>query len=150
MHTPTYEASICEVTGDPPVARLSSTVASNNGKPLNGLSSGVTTPVPSMPSLNNAAIQGNAPNPGGKDPNPDKDPILSDHGSFRSNHSRCGNVPEPTELLTQVMSRLIDFVTKDKQETPSAKSRTLICLMGQTQKNFEGSSSNASLISRPN
>ena len=32
-----------------------------------------------------------------------------------------GNVPEPTELLAQVMSKLVDFVTQDKQETPSAK-----------------------------
>ena len=74
-----------------------------------------------MPSPNNAAIQGNAPNPGGEDPNPDNNPILSDHSSFRSDHLQHSNVPEPTELLAQAMSRVVDFVTKDKQETPSMK-----------------------------
>ena len=77
--------------------------------------------MPSTPSPNNAAFQGNAPNPGGEDPDLDDDPILSDHGSFRSSHLQCGNVPEPTELLAQAMSRLVDFVTHDKQVTLSVK-----------------------------
>ena len=121
MCTPIHEASICKVMGDPPVAGPSSTMTSNNGEPPNELSSGNTTPMPSTSSPNNAVIQGNAPNPRGEDPNLDNNPILSDHGSFRSDCSQCGNIPKPTELLAQVMSRLIDFVTKDKQETPSAK-----------------------------
>ena len=121
MHTPICEASICKVTDDPPVAGPSSTVTSNNGKPPNNPSSSNTMPTPSMPSPNNATIQGNAPNPGGEDPNLDDDPVPSDHGSFRSNHLQHSNVPEPTELLAQEMSRLVDFVTKDKQETLSMK-----------------------------
>ena len=121
MHTPIREASICEVTGDPQVAGPSGSMTGNNGKPPNNPSSSDTMPMPSTPSPNNATLQGNTPNPRGKDPDPDDDPILSDHGSFRSNHSRRSNVPEPTELLAQAMSRLIDFVTHDKQETPSAK-----------------------------
>ena len=78
-------------------------------------------PTPSTPSPNNATLQGNAPNPRGTDLNLDNNPILSNHNSFRSNCSRRGNVPEPTELLAQAMSKLVDFVTHDKQETPSAK-----------------------------
>ena len=113
------EASICEVTGDPPVVGPSRT--GHNSEPPNELSSGDTTPMPSTYSPNNAAIQGNAPNPRGKDLNPDDDPILSDHGSFRSDCLRHGNVPEPTELLAQAMSRLVDFVTKAKQEILSMK-----------------------------
>ena len=80
-------------------------------------------PTPSTPSPNNATLQGSTPNPGGKDldPDPDDDPIPSNHGSFRSNRSQHSNVPKPTELLAQAMSKLVDFVTHDKQETPSAK-----------------------------
>ena len=78
-------------------------------------------PMPSTPSPNNAALQGGAPNPRGKDLDPDDNPIPSDHRSFRSNHQQCGNVPKPTELLAQTMSKLIDFVTHDKQEKPSGK-----------------------------
>ena len=121
MCTPICEASICKVTGDPPVAGLSGTVTGNNGEPPNNPSSGDIMPMPSMPSPNSAALQGNAPNPGGEDLNLDDDPISSDCGSSRSNCSQCGNVPEPTELLAQAMGRLIDFVTNDKQETPSMK-----------------------------
>ena len=121
MHTPIHEASIHEVMGDPPGAGLSGTTTGNNGKHPNDPSSGNTMLTPSTPSANNATLQGNAPNPGGEDLNPDDDPILSDHGSFRSNCSQCGNVPEPTELLAQAMSKLVDFETHDKQETPSAK-----------------------------
>ena len=80
-----------------------------------------TTPMPSTPSPNNTTLQGNTPNPRGKDPDLDNNPNPSDHGSFRSNCSRRSNVPKPTELLAQAMSKLIDFVTHDKQETPSAK-----------------------------
>ena len=121
MHTPIHEASILKVTGDPPVAGPSSTTTGNNGKPPNNTSSGDTMPTPSTPSPNNAALQGNAPNPGGEDLDLDDDPIPSDHGSFRSGCSQCGNVPKPTELLAQAMSRLVDFVTHDKQETLSVK-----------------------------
>ena len=118
MCTPIHKASIHEVTGDPPVAGPSRTRTGNNGEPPNDLSSGNTMLIPSMPSPNNATIQGNAPNPGGEDPNPDDDSIPSNHSSFRSN---CSNVPEPTELLAQPMSKVVDFVTKDKQETSSTK-----------------------------
>ena len=121
MRTPTHEASICEVTGNPPVAGPSGSATGNNSRPPNDPSSGDTMPTPSTPSPNNTTLQGNAPNPRGKDPNPDDDPIPSDHNSFRSNCLQCGNVPKPTELLAQAMSKLIDFVTHDKQETPSAK-----------------------------
>ena len=121
MHTPIHEASIREVMDDPLVAGLSGSTTSNNGEPLNDSSSGDTMPTPSTPSPNNAALQGNAPNPRGKDPNLDNDPTSSDHGSFRSGHLQHSNVPEPTELLAQAMSRLVDFVIHDKQETPSAK-----------------------------
>ena len=121
MHTPICEASICEVMGDPQVAGLSGSATSNNGNPFNDPSSGNTTPMPSTPSPNNVTLQGNAQNPRGKDPDPDDNPIPSDHGSFRNNRSGRGNVPKPTELLAQAMSKLIDFVTHDKQETPSAK-----------------------------
>ena len=123
MNTPTHEAGICEVMGNPPVAGPSSSVTCNDGEPPNDPSSGNTMPTPSTPSPNNAALQGNAPNPGGKDLNPDDDPIPSNHGSFRNSHLWCGNVPEPTELLAQVMRKLINFVTHDKQETPSMKVR---------------------------
>ena len=119
MHTPIHEASIRKVMGNPHVAGLSGSAIGNNSKPPNDPSSSDTMPTPSTPSPNNATLQGNAPNPGGEDL--DDDPIPSDHGSFRSNCSRRGNVPEPTELLAQAMSKLIDFVTHDKQETPSAK-----------------------------
>ena len=105
------------------MAGPSGSVTRNNDEAPNDPSSSDTTPMPSTPSPNNAALQGGAPNPRGKDLDPDDDPILSDHGSFRSNHSQCGNVPEPTELLAQAMSKLVDFVTHDKQETPSAKVR---------------------------
>ena len=98
-------------------------VTSNNGEPPNDPSSGNTMPVPSTPSPNNTALQGNAPNPWGKDLNLDDDPILSDHGAFRSSRLQHSNVPEPTELLAQAMSRLVDFVTHDKQETPSVKAQ---------------------------
>ena len=121
MHTPIREASIRKVTGGPPVAGPSGSAIGNNSKAPNEPSSGDTMPTPSTPSPNNATIQGNTLNPRGKDPNPDNDPIPSDHDSFRSSRPRCGNVPEPTELLAQAMSKLIDFVTHDKQETPSAK-----------------------------
>ena len=121
MHTPIREASICEVMGDTQMAGPSGSMTGNNGKPPNDPSSGDTMPTPSTPTPNNTILQGNAPNPRGKDPDLDDDPILSDHGSFRSNCLRCGNVPKPTELLAQAMSKLIDFVTHDKQETPSAK-----------------------------
>ena len=121
LRTPIRETSICEAMGDPQVAGPSVPTTGNNGEPLNDPSSGDTMPMPSTPSHNNATLQGSAPNPGGKDLDPDDDPILSDHGSFRSNHSQCGNVPEPTELLAQAMSKLVDFVTHDKQETPTAK-----------------------------
>ena len=121
MCTPIHEASICEVTGDPQVAGLSGSTTGNNGEPPNDPSSSDTMPTPSTPSPNNTTLQGNAPNPRGKDPNPDDNPIPSDHDSFRSSHSQCSNVPEPTELLAQAMSKLVDFVTHDKQETPSAK-----------------------------
>ena len=87
MHTPIHEASIREVMDDPLVAGLSGTMTGNNGKPPNNPSSSNTMPTPSMPSPNNAAIQGNTPNPRGKDLNPDNNPIPSDHGSFRSNRS---------------------------------------------------------------
>ena len=121
MCTPIREASIREVTGNPPVAGPSGSTTGNNDGPPNDPSSGDTTPMPSTPSPNNATVQGNAPNPGGEDPNSDNNPIPSDHDSFRSNHLRRGNVPEPTELLAQAMSKLVDFETHDKQETPSAK-----------------------------
>ena len=121
MRTPIHEASIHKVMGDPPMAGPSGTMTSNNGEPPNDTSSGDTTPMPSTPSPNNTALQGNAPNPRGKDPDPDDNPIPSDHSSFRSSHLRCGNVPEPTELLAQAMSRLVDFITHDKQETLSTK-----------------------------
>ena len=121
MRTPIHEASICEATGNPQVAGPSVPATGNNGEPPNDPSSGDTMPTPSTPSPNNATLQGSAPNPGGEDPDPDDDPIPSDHWSFRSNCSRRGNVPEPTELLAQAMSKLVDFVTHDKQETPLAK-----------------------------
>ena len=121
MHTPIHEASIHEVMGDPPVAGPSSTMTGNNVKPPNNPRSSDTMPMPSLPSPNNAALQGNAPNPRGKDLNLDDDPILSDHSSFISDCLRHGNVPKTTELLAQVMSTLVDFVTKDKQETLSMK-----------------------------
>ena len=121
MCTPICEASIRKVMGGPPLAGLSGSVTRNDGEAPNDPSSGDTTPTPSTPSPNNATVQGNAPNPRGKDPNPDDDPIPSDHDSFRSNCSQHGNVPKPTELLAQVMSKLVDFVTHDKQEIPSAK-----------------------------
>ena len=123
MRTPIHEASIHEVMGGPPLAGPSSSMTGNSGKAPNDPSSGDTMPTPSTPSPNNTTVQGNAPNPGGEDPNPDNDPIPSDHDSFRSNRSQCGNVPEPTELLAQAMSKLIDFVTHDKQDTPSVKVR---------------------------
>ena len=85
MHTPIHEASIYKVSGDLPVAGPSGTGTGNNGEPPNDQSSSDTTPTPSTPSPNNAAIQGNAPNPRGKDLNLDNDPIPSDHSSFRSN-----------------------------------------------------------------
>ena len=121
MHTPIREASICEVTGDPQVAGPSGSMTGNNGEPPNDPDGGDTTPMPSTPSPNNATLPGNAPNPRGEDLNLDDNPIPSDHDSFRSNCSQCGNVPEPTELLAQAMSKLVDFVTHDKQETPSTK-----------------------------
>ena len=121
MCTPIREASLCEVMGGPPLAGPSSSMTGNNGKAPNDPSSSDTMPTPSTPSPNNATVQGNAPNPRGEDPNPDDDPIPSNHDSFRSNCSQCGNVPKPTELLAQAMSKLIDFVTHDKQETPSVK-----------------------------
>ena len=99
MCTPICEASIHEVTGDPQVAGPSGSATGNNGKPPNDPSSSNTMPTPSTPSPNNTTLQGNAPNPGGEDLDPDDDPILSDHRSFRSNPLRCGNVPKPTELL---------------------------------------------------
>ena len=114
-------ASIREVTGNPPVAGLSGSTTGNNGEPLNNPSSSDTTPTPSTPSPNNTAFQVNGPNPRGKDLNLDDDPILSNHGSFRSGCLQHSDVPEPTELLAQAMSRLVDFVAHDKQETPSAK-----------------------------
>ena len=123
MHTPIREASIHKVTGDPQVAGPSGSTAGNNGEPPNDPSSSDTTPMPSTPSPNNMTLQGNAPNPGGEDPNLDDDPIPSNHDSFRSSCSQRSNVPEPTELLAQEMSKLVDFVTHDKQETPSAKVR---------------------------
>ena len=91
MHTPIHEASICKVMSDPPVVEPSGSATGNNSKSPNDPSSSDTTPMPSMPSSNNAALQGNAPNPGGKDPNPDNDPIPSDHISFRSGCSWCSN-----------------------------------------------------------
>ena len=121
MCTPIREASIREVTGNPQVAGPSVSTTGNNGEPPNDPSSGDTTPMPSTPSPNNATLQGSAPNPRGEDPYPDDDPISSNHGSFRSNRLQCGNVPKPTELLAQAMSKLIEFVTHDKQETPSVK-----------------------------
>ena len=60
---------------------------SNNSKPPNDPSSGDMMPMPSTLSPNNATLQGNAPNPGGEDPDLDDDPIPSDHRSFRSNCS---------------------------------------------------------------
>ena len=87
MHTPIHEASIREVMDDPLVAGLSGSVTGNNGKPPNNPSSSDTTPMPSTPSPNNTALQGNAPNPRGEDLNPDDDPILSNHSSFRSSCS---------------------------------------------------------------
>ena len=84
----------------------------------NDQSSGDTTPMPSTSRPNHATVQGNAPNPRGEDLNPNNDPIPSNHGSFRSD---CSDAAEPTELLAQAMSKLVDFVTKDKQETPSMK-----------------------------
>ena len=121
MRTPICEASIREVTGSPQVAGPSGSRTSNNGEPPNDPNSGDTMLTLSTPSPNNATLQGNALNPGGKDPNLDDDSIPSDHDSFRSSHSRHGYVPVPTVLLAQAMSKLIDFVTHDKQETPSAK-----------------------------
>ena len=103
------------------MAGLSGPATSNNSEAPNNSSSGDTMPTPSTPSPNYATLQGNAPNPGGEDLDPDDDPILSNHGSFRSNRLQRGNVPEPTELLAQAMSKIVDFVTHDKQETPSAK-----------------------------
>ena len=123
MCTPICETSICEITGDPQTAGPSGSMTGNNGEPPNDPSSSDTTPTPSTPSPNNATLQGNAPNPGGEGPDLDNEPIPSDHRSFRSNHSRRSNVPEPTELLAQAVSKLVDFVTHDKQETPSAKVR---------------------------
>ena len=84
-----------------------------------------------MPSPNNATIQGNAPNPGGKDPDLDNDPISSDH-------LQCGNVPESTELLAYAMSRLVDFVTKDKEETLSAKVQDPDPFNGSNPKKLRG------------
>ena len=121
MHTPTHEASIHKVTGDPPVAGPSGSATSNDGEPPNDPSSSDTMPMPSTPSPNNTTLQGNAPNPGGEDPNPDNNPTPSNHGSFRSGHLQCSNVPKPTELLAQAISKLVDFVTYDNQEAPSAK-----------------------------
>ena len=138
MRTPIREASIHKVTGDPPVAGPSSSATGNNSEAPNDPSSGNTMPTPSTPSPNNATLQGNAPNPGGKDPNPDDDPILSNHDSFRSNRLRHGNVPEPTELLAQAMSKLVDFVTHDKQETPSAKVWDPDLFDGSDPKNLRG------------
>ena len=138
MHTPIHEASIREVMGDLQMARPSGSATGNNGEPPNDPSSGDTTPMPSTPSPNNATLQGNTPNPRGEDLDPDDDPILSDHGSFRSNHSWRGNVPEPTELLAQAMSKLVDFVTHDKQETPSAKVRDPDPFDGADPKKLRG------------
>ena len=138
MCTPIREASICKVTGDPQVAGPSGSMTSNNGKPPNDPSSGNTTPTPSTPSPNNTTLQGNAPNPRGEDPDPDDNPILSNHGSFRSNCSQCSNVPEPTELLAQAMSKLVDFVTHDKQETPSAKVQDPDPFNGADPKKLQG------------
>ena len=121
MCTPIHEASIREVTGDTQMAGPSGSTTGNNSEPPNDPSSSDTMPTPSTPSPNNATFQGNAPNPRGKDPDPDDDPIPSNHGSFRSNRSRRGNVPKPTELLAQAMSKLVDFLTNDKQETPLVK-----------------------------
>ena len=86
MHTPIYEASIREVMGNPPVAGSSGTATRNN-EPPNNTSSSDTTLTPSTPSPNNAALQGNTPNPGGENLDPDDDPIQSNHGSFRSGRS---------------------------------------------------------------
>ena len=138
MHIPICEASIHEVMGDPPVAGPSSAATGNNSKHPNDPSSSDTMPMPSMPSPNNVALQGYAPNPRGEDPNPDNDPILSDHSSFKSDCSQCGNVPEPTELLAQAMSRLIDFVTHDKQETLSAKVQDPDPFDGSNPKKLRG------------
>ena len=105
MHTTICEASIHEVSDDSPVAGLSETRTSNDsGSPNNHSSSDTLTPGTSCP--NNAAIQGNAPNSGGKDLNLDDDSTLSDHNSFRSDFSWHSNVPEPNELLAQAMSML--------------------------------------------
>ena len=102
MRTPIREASIREVTGDPQVAGPSGSMTGNNGEPPNDPSSGDTMPMPSTPSPNNTTLQGNAPNPGGEDPNPDDNPIPSNHDSFESSCSRRGNVPEPTELFVVI------------------------------------------------
>ena len=138
MCTPICEASICEVMGKPQVAGSSVPATGNNGKPPNDSSSGDMTPTPSTPSPNNATLQGSAPNPGGEDPDPDDDPIPSDHWSFRSNRSQHSNVPKPTELLAQAMSKLIEFVTHDKQETPSAKVWDLDPFDGSNPKKLRG------------
>ena len=138
MRTPICEASIHEVTGNPQVAGPSSSMAGNNGEPPNDPSSGDTMLTPSTPSPNNATLQGNVPNPGGEDLNLDDNPILSDHDSFRSSHSRRGNVPKPTELLAQAMSKLVDFVTHDKQETPSAKVQDPDAFDGSDPKKLRG------------
>ena len=138
MRTPICEASIHEVTGGLPLAGPSGSMTRNNGEAPNDPSSGDTMPMPSTPSPNNATVQGNAPNPGGEDSNPDDDPILSDHDSFRSNRSRCGNVPEPTELLAQAMRKLVDFVTHDKQETPSVKVQDPDPFDGSNPKKLQG------------
>ena len=87
MRTPICEASIHEVTGDPPVAGPSGSMTGNHSEPPNDPSSGDTMPMPSIPSPNNTTLQGNAPNPGGKDLNPDDNLIPSNHDSFRSNCS---------------------------------------------------------------
>ena len=51
---------------------------------------------------------------------------------------RCGNVPEITELLGQAMSRLVDFVTHDKQETPSTKVQDPDPFNGSDPKKLQG------------
>ena len=128
MCTPIWEAVIHIITLDLPVTPPSG--SSNQGGNWAGNmrsddSSWCITPTP-----DNATILGGTPNPnpgdmpnpsGNPNPNSDDHSGPSNHESFQSSHSRCGKVSELKEMIANAMSKLVDFITKDKQEAPVVK-----------------------------